>query len=142
MKLILDETFLYVVITGIIFLALYVAILVFMLVLIPLIGKHVYFDTAGHIFFFLLFLFGNRAVANLVWICLCNNRFYIAKDPLTYFIPIVPFGWWAIDPMCGGHLLGNVRMWQLRLLWLFISIIVWSTTLVTYRIFYKNIEIA
>jgi len=73
------------------------------------------------------------AAGNLAWIFLFNGRLYIARDPLTYFVPILPFNWGMIDPACGGRLLENVQMWHLQLLRLIAAIIVWALSIATYR---------
>lgn len=83
------------------------------------------------LFWCLLFIYG--AIGNALWASFFNDRFYIAKDPITYFIPIVPFGWWAICQPCGSKLLGGVEMWHLQLIWLFGAIIAWCLTIMTYR---------
>jgi len=111
-----EEAFFYCYFAGIIFIVMYAVIALPMLLTVPKRGVKAYFRGIIRLLLFLTLLFAYGAVGNAVWVALFNNRLYVSADPLTYFIPVVPFGWWAIDAPCGGKLLGNVRMWELQAL--------------------------
>ena len=66
------------------------------------------------------------AVGNALWVSAFNDRLYVAKDAITFFVPILPFGWWAIDEKCGGQLLGDVKMWHLQIVWASMAIAIFS----------------
>ncbi len=133
MNTIVEETLFYGCIAGTIFLLLFAGLVVIMLLTIPGKGIRLYLRRIARTLLFLVFLFAYGAVANAAWVVFFNDRLYVSRDPLTYFIPFIPFGWWALDAPCGGRLLGSVTMLELRLLWLAFAAIVWAAAGLTYR---------
>ena len=97
-----QETIFYCLFAGFFFILAYVIISGCMLISIPRIGITTYLRSIKRVFLFLLILFGYGALGNLVWVFSFYKRFYVSGDPVTDFIPIVPFGWWAIDVSMGG----------------------------------------
>lgn len=79
----------------------------------------------------LLFIWG--AAGNALWLAVAAGRLYKRADPLIDFLPVVPFGGWVIDEVCGGHLMPGVSYGQLRLLWLAVAGAVWSLAILSYR---------
>ena len=132
--LLVSETRFYLIYAGIVFVAIYALIFVCLLAASPWSGILIFGRRIWHVLIFLLILFVYGAIGNCFWIALLSDRFYKTADPLTDFIPLIPFGWWAIDPGCGGKLLGNAQMWQLQAIWLVSAIAAWSLTIATYRL--------
>ena len=121
----------YLVVAGIFFAILLALVAV---ALLPLLPKrrafYLSFLSRAALFTALLFLWGG--VANSVWSVLPTDRWWVAADVVVFYLPIIPFGEWSLDRMCGGHLLPGVSMWVPRALWLLVTIGVWGASLLSY----------
>lgn len=131
--IIIWETLTYIFFTGFVFVAVFACGSACLLIIFVKRGVRAYVNKMIRFLIFLLILFCYGAIGNLLWVFLFNDRFYIVKDPLTYFVPLVPFGWWSICQPCGSKLLGGVEMWHLQLIWLFGAMIAWCATILTHR---------
>ncbi|MHA3773005.1 hypothetical protein ACXR0O_15845 [Verrucomicrobiota bacterium sgz303538] len=68
---------------------------------------------------------------NLVFHAVAFDRFYVSVDRVIDCIPFIPFGQWVLDQSLGqshGRLLGGATLWQLRVLWLMVTVPVWLLT--------------
>lgn len=122
----------YVIVAGVLFAVLFALLAAALLPLLlkkrafylPLLSKAALFTA-------LLFLWGG--VANSVWSVLPTDRWWVAADVVVFYLPVIPFGEWSLDRVCGGHLLPGVSMWVPRALWLLVTIGVWGASLFSYK---------
>ncbi|MEK6692733.1 MAG: hypothetical protein AABY44_04825 [Nitrospirota bacterium] len=130
----IGEAFFYFLFSGIVFSPLWVIIIILMLAFKVNTGYYKHFFLLKRILFFTILLYLWGAVGDTLWFTLITDKLYIRADPTTNYIPIVPFGWWAIDEMCGGRLVDGISIWHLRGLWLIWSIVIWFIAIITYRL--------
>lgn len=119
------EAYFYAIVAG----SLFVSILLLgAIVLLPALfrnrEKYLPYLLRTSIFLGLLFVWGG--IANSLWFALPTERWYVQADPLVRYLPIIPFGSWMLDEVCGGHLLPGTSMLSLQALWLLFTVVVWS----------------
>lgn len=127
------ETYFYVLVAGLAF------VLIVALVALALLPTLIYPRSRGNylsrlarasLFLGLLFAWGG--IANLVWLGLPSQNWYVQADPVIRYLPIAPVGDWWLDRVCGGHLLPGFTMLHLRTLWLAFSVAVWGLAWISY----------
>ena len=77
---------------------------------------------------FNLFLLLWGCIGHYVFLRITYGTHYVSADRVVDWFPFIPFGQWVLDQSLGeqrGHLIGSATLWQLRLIWLAVSLPVW-----------------
>ncbi len=70
--------------------------------------------------FGLVFLVG--AFADVAWVLLLDDRWYIEVDPIVAFSPVFPF---TLDTVCGSHFISPGSWFTLELMWAAFALTTW-----------------